>query len=353
MNKQIQEIHMPEHDSQEPHNPRQAANTPRFGQACTTNQATNLDQEPEHMPAHMHAHQGTHQGARLDARLVNVIEVAGHTYLAIELASSNTTKHFAAASADPAAATPASWLSLIGLIGAVVPCPAISLATPASNATPGAVPSVAPSAMPTVDHDQDRQAWASDIKPPQPMSEPTFNFIAYPDQSLRRAPELDVYVMGPQSNFNPSHAITGLAPAASVPPTIGWTCLAHPEGFLAPAGLIPGISTQGRAFVSDESQFISLAVPREFLQLCSDQSQTPSLAAWADDPQISHALSVLHRFMADACALRNTPAMPRADALASSNAQAQGLAQAYLGAAWPKQAHALGASEPAQGTPQR
>lgn len=314
----IQETRMPHHTPHHtPHHSPRAHEHPTNA-AKPPQQSTHRNTRP--INTHSTTHPTTHPKTHLDARLLNVIEVANQPYLVITLANSDKSAHFAAAPGAPHPCSQDAWRPLIGLIGYIAP----SSPRPSSN------------------HAGSNPTGSNAPVEPAPSCEPTFTFTPYPDQSLRRASDLDVYAP------SPNHP---RSPAASPAPTIGWRCHAQPDGFLAPVGLVPGLSTQGRAFVCDDSEWVSLAVPSEFLKLCAqinDASQchasmghssmghsSPLDSNQSQQPHIAHALRVLSRFMADACALRDPATMPRADGLASSGDQAQELASNYLHAAWP------------------
>lgn len=123
-------------------------------------------------------------------------------------------------------------------------------------------------------------------------------FYEYPDQSLRRVPELDW------------HQHTG----ADV---IGWVCDAKPRGFRAPIGLIPGENGQ---FISADLTTISLDVPSEFVELCRDVALTP--------------LDVLRGFIADVCGLQNLIVRPRADGFSSNGSDERMYAEQWFDRAY-------------------
>lgn len=123
-------------------------------------------------------------------------------------------------------------------------------------------------------------------------------FDVYPDQTLQRAPELDVFEFHPQG-----YNVNG----------IGWRNALNPSGFLAPKGVIPG--EQGH-FISDSTETVEVDVPYEFTDLCTSLGREP--------------VKVLRDFVAGACRLQNTAAMPRADGLASQGIEAETLIARYL-----------------------
>lgn len=131
---------------------------------------------------------------------------------------------------------------------------------------------------------------------------PVYRFTAYMDQSLRRAFELDVF----------EH----VAPVGSRrynAERIGWRNAACIDGFLAPAGIIPG--ENGR-FIEDSTESLELDVPREFIELCEQYKRTPE--------------EVLRGFIADAAGLKNYVREPRADGYDSNGSDERDMADAYI-----------------------
>lgn len=114
-------------------------------------------------------------------------------------------------------------------------------------------------------------------------------FNPYPDQTLRRDPLLD--------------SAAGL----------GWKCAAKPAGFIAPHHIVPG--TDG-AYIPAKTTAVTLAVPEEFLALCSRY-------------QVS-AEAALRGFIADAAGLQNFFACPRADRYQSNGSDERDQAADYL-----------------------
>ncbi len=131
---------------------------------------------------------------------------------------------------------------------------------------------------------------------------PTYRFDAYLDQSLRRAFELDVF----------EHATPIGSPGYNAE-RIGWRNSLCPDGFLAPAGIIPG--TDGR-FIQDETEALTIDVPPEFVSLCDEYKSTP--------------MQVLRGFIADAASLSNYMAEPRADGYSSNGSDERMLAYDYI-----------------------
>lgn len=128
-----------------------------------------------------------------------------------------------------------------------------------------------------------------------------YRFDAYIDQSLRRAFDLDpfAHLAAPFPAFNMER--------------IGWRNSLCPDGFLAPAGIIPG--EDGR-FIEDSTEALELAVPQEFADLCKQYKLTPE--------------AVLRGFIADAAELRNFVREPRADGYSSNGSDERRLAGEYL-----------------------
>lgn len=125
-----------------------------------------------------------------------------------------------------------------------------------------------------------------------------YRFDPYPDQTLRRAPELDVFEYQPEGyNVN----------------CIGWRCETNPAGFLAPRGIIPGV--QGH-FISDSTESFAVDVPYEFTDLCTRLHRNP--------------VAVLRDFIANASKLHHTNALPRGDGFASHGHEAEALLARYL-----------------------
>ena len=125
-----------------------------------------------------------------------------------------------------------------------------------------------------------------------------YRFDAYPDQTLRRAFELDDF-----DYIDENHNIN----------TIGWRNQSNPAGFLAARGIIPG--REGR-FISDSTEPYSVSIPFEFVEIAARLKQTP--------------VSLLKNFMADVCQLRSSHELPRADGLNSKGPEAEKKAREYL-----------------------
>lgn len=125
-----------------------------------------------------------------------------------------------------------------------------------------------------------------------------YRFDAYPDQSLRRAFELDDFeYVDEDHNLN----------------CIGWRNQANPSGFLAARGIIPG--KEGR-FISDTTSSYTVGIPFEFIEIATRLKQDP--------------VSMLKNFMADACQLHSSDELPRADGFSSRGPEAEKKAADYL-----------------------
>lgn len=130
---------------------------------------------------------------------------------------------------------------------------------------------------------------------------PEYRWTAYIDQTLRRAFELDIFEV-----HDPETSRRNLE-------RIGWRNQLSPGGFLAPNGIIPGAN--GR-FIEDETETLTLNVPREFFELCREFKVTSEI--------------VLRGFMADAAGLVNYLSEPRADRFSSNGSDERDQAYGYL-----------------------
>lgn len=124
------------------------------------------------------------------------------------------------------------------------------------------------------------------------------SFREYVDQSLRRIPELDSY----------TRIANGRALSA-----IGWSCDKRPEGFRAPAGIIPG---ENGAFVPDETEEVVVRVPPEFIRECRRVQMS--------------AEQVLVSFIGDLAGINNFVSCPRADGYGSNGSDERMLADNWL-----------------------
>lgn len=129
-------------------------------------------------------------------------------------------------------------------------------------------------------------------------------FRPYFDQSLRRVPELD--------NLQSRHDSNG-----RILETVGWWCESRPDGFLAPANLIPG--ENGR-FIPDETIAITVRVPPEFVRACRTVRRS--------------AEEVLHGFVADLADISNYVSRPRADKFCSNGSDERMYAEQWLDRAY-------------------
>jgi hypothetical protein len=124
------------------------------------------------------------------------------------------------------------------------------------------------------------------------------SFRDYVDQSLRRIPELDSY--------------TRIANARALS-AIGWSCDKRPEGFRAPAGIVPG---ENGAFVPDETEEVVVRVPPEFIRECRRVQMS--------------AEQVLVSFIGDLAGINNFVSCPRADGYGSNGSDERMLADNWL-----------------------
>lgn len=142
-------------------------------------------------------------------------------------------------------------------------------------------------------------------------------FRPYADQSLRRVYELDCtndeYQMVPL-NFGPF-------PHHRAHRICAWRCDARPDGFVAPAGLIPG--PEGR-FVADETEVVSVRVPPEFVLEARRVQMKP--------------VELLESFIGDVSGIHNFSNNPRADRFGSNGSDERDMA-----AGWLERAHGMNA----------
>jgi hypothetical protein len=116
-----------------------------------------------------------------------------------------------------------------------------------------------------------------------------WRFVAYQDQSLRRVYELD-------------HS-----------DRIGWKNDSKGDRWTAPVCIVPG---EYGAFIEDDTEEVTIAVPPEFFDLCDRLNATPE--------------QVLRAFVADAAEIINYVANPRADGYSSNGRDERRLADDYL-----------------------
>lgn len=131
-----------------------------------------------------------------------------------------------------------------------------------------------------------------------------YRFSPYADQTMRRAFELDVF----ERPGAPGYGLDGHNDLA-----VGWRSDSQPEGFLAPNGIVPG---KNGAFIEDQTENVTIGIPREFIDLCAEVGQQPE--------------TVLRGFIADACGLNNYVAFPRADGYSSNGSDERMQAHAYI-----------------------
>jgi hypothetical protein len=126
-----------------------------------------------------------------------------------------------------------------------------------------------------------------------PAGTQAFAFHAYPDQRLRRAPELDQ----PQEG------------------RWGWRIGERP--LLILAGVIPG---RAGKVIRRDTESLSLELPREFLEFCATRGITPE--------------RVLRGFIADLCTLMDFFVCPREDRYCSNGSDERRLASEYFKRTW-------------------
>ncbi|WP_374515977.1 hypothetical protein [Niveibacterium sp.] len=119
-----------------------------------------------------------------------------------------------------------------------------------------------------------------------------FRFHAYPDNRLRRVPAQD----------EPADGLWG------------WRLEGVDDEFYSiKAGVIPG---KDCSIIVDDSEVISLKVPREFLDLCQTHELRPD--------------AFLQSFIADLCELQNFMVRPREDGLSSHGSDERALANEWF-----------------------
>ncbi len=140
------------------------------------------------------------------------------------------------------------------------------------------------------------------VRTPSAPGAKLYRFEPYFDQSLRRAFEFDI--------FEHDRALVSTAGNLE---RVGWRNDTYPDGFLAPAGLIPG---DLGAFIADKTERIELDVPPEFVALCAQYGQS------AED--------VLRAFIADSSEIESLFLNPRADGYSSNGSDERHYAREYL-----------------------
>jgi hypothetical protein len=138
-------------------------------------------------------------------------------------------------------------------------------------------------------------------------TEDRYHFCAYHDQSLRRAPELDLL----------DHRNCRLEKDGRMLEIVGWRCNRYPNGFRAPVGLVPG---EDGAFVRDETVSVTVRVPPEFVEQCRLVQRTPE--------------EVLHGFIGDLAGIQNYVTHPRADGYGSNGSDERMYAENWLDRAY-------------------
>jgi hypothetical protein len=122
-----------------------------------------------------------------------------------------------------------------------------------------------------------------------PPQDDTFTFYSYPDQRLRREPDID-------------------------PPTHddwGWSIEEY--RFTVKRGILPGLSG---AVIRDDTRALEMGIAPEFDDWCARHHLD--------------AVSVLRTFIADVCGITNSRRRPREDGYCSSGAHERFLAREYV-----------------------
>lgn len=143
------------------------------------------------------------------------------------------------------------------------------------------------------------------------------HFRPYADQSLRRVYELD----STNDEFQLVPLNFGSFPHHRAHRICAWRCDDLPDGFLAPAGLVPGPA--GR-FVADETEVVSVRVPPEFVREASRVQMKP--------------VELLESFIGDVSGIHNFANNPRADGYGSNGSDERDMA-----AGWLERAHGMNA----------
>lgn len=135
------------------------------------------------------------------------------------------------------------------------------------------------------------------------------HFRPYDDQSLRRVYELDCT----NDEFQLVPLNFGSFPHHRAHRICAWRCDARPDGFLVPAGLVPGL--EGR-FVADETEVVSVRVPPEFVREARRVQMKP--------------VELLESFIGDVSGIHNFANNPRADRFGSNGSDERDMAEAWL-----------------------
>lgn len=148
--------------------------------------------------------------------------------------------------------------------------------------------------------------------------DPAFvHFRPYADQSLRRVYELDCT----NDEFQLVPLNFGPYPHHRAHRICAWRCDDRPDGFLAPAGLVPG---PGGRFVVDETEVVSVRVPPEFVREARRVQMKP--------------IELLESFIGDVSGIHNFSNNPRADGYGSNGSDERDMA-----AGWLERAHGMNA----------
>jgi hypothetical protein len=127
-----------------------------------------------------------------------------------------------------------------------------------------------------------------------PHDEDTFTFHSYPDQRLRRLPDLDP------------------------PNQEDWGWSIDEYRFTVKRGILPGISG---AVIRDDTRAVQIRIAPEFDAWCADHTLDP--------------VSVLRTFIADLCGICNSRRRPREDGYCSTGVGERFLAREYARRIYP------------------
>jgi hypothetical protein len=127
-----------------------------------------------------------------------------------------------------------------------------------------------------------------------PEDDDTFRFYSYPDQRLRRRPDMDA------------------------PNEDAWGWSIEEYRFIVKRGVVPGLSG---AVIRDDTRALTIHIAPEF-------------DAWCEGHQLN-PVSVLRTFIADVCGISNSRRRPREDGYCSSGAHERFLAREYVRRVYP------------------
>jgi len=127
-----------------------------------------------------------------------------------------------------------------------------------------------------------------------PEDDDTFRFYSYPDQRLRRRPDMDP------------------------PNEDAWGWSIEEYRFTVKRGVVPGLSG---AVIRDDTRALTIHIAPEFDEWCAARQLDP--------------VSVLRAFIADLCGISNSRRRPREDGYCSSGAQERFLAREYARRVYP------------------